>query len=63
MRKPKPDFWKQLEQLIKNYTEAVVADSWKGGGDPADIPLIEATLELERLKLERHIDKMKQELR
>ena len=61
VRKKQKDMWVQLEQLIKNYADAVVTESWKGGGDPADIPVIDAMLELERIKLQRHIDKMKQE--
>ena len=47
-----------LHNLIHEYTDHAIAESWKGGGDPADIPVLEAQLELARTKLERHIDKV-----
>ena len=28
----------KLKRMIKDYVEACIADSWKGGGDPRDIP-------------------------
>ncbi len=34
----------KLRRAIKLYTLWYEADSWKGGGDPADIPGIEAKL-------------------
>lgn len=42
-----------LMEAIKAYAEAAIADSWKGGGDPADIPEIEQMLEgaMQRLLL------------
>jgi len=54
----KPDDWGNLRKLIAGYVEAAIADSWKGGGDPADIDVKEAMLELTRAKLEAHITKM-----
>lgn len=59
---PKADMWGQLATLIAEYAEAYVADSWKGGGDPADAPIAEAQLALTRLKLETHMGRMKAEL-
>jgi len=56
------DAFETLEQLISAYAEATMQDSWKGGGDPADIPLLEKELELAQLRLTTHIEKMKQEL-
>lgn len=43
---------KKLALLIERYGSALVADSWKGGGDPDDIPDIEYELEKARAKLE-----------
>lgn len=60
-RQPKPNKWEQLGTLIAEYAEAYVADSWKGGGDPESIPLIEAQLEVARLKLEEHIRVMRRD--
>lgn len=53
--------WSKLEELIGKYADAVVADSWKGGGDPQDIPLVEAQLLVAKLELERYIELLKQE--
>lgn len=33
-----------LKNLIEEYAEARVADSWKGGADPLDVPPIEQDL-------------------
>ena len=33
-----------VRQTVERYTEAAIADSWKGGGDPADTPSIEKEL-------------------
>ena len=52
---------KKIYRLIKKLIEAELADSWKGGGHPADAFFIEAELKLARLKLvtelERHIER------
>ena len=40
---------KQLKVAIQELVDAEVADSWKGGGDPADIPIIEAELKACRI--------------
>jgi hypothetical protein len=53
-----PEQAAQLNALIDAHVQAQIADSWKGGGDPNDIPLIEAEAEVARLKLERFINKL-----
>lgn len=50
-----------LRFLISEYVDAAVAESWKGGGDPADIPVLDAQLELAKAKLYGHIEKMERE--
>lgn len=57
---PEPNLWEVLMALIQEYTEAAIQESWKGGGDPADIPILEAELELSRSKLNRHMEKMQE---
>jgi len=54
--------WNALRALINEYVEAEVADSWKGGGDPADAPVVEANLALALAKLNAHIERMQREL-
>ena len=44
-----------LRTLINEFTGASINMSWAGGGDPLDIPLLEATLALAEAKLERFI--------
>lgn len=41
-----------LWPFIEAYADARCADEMKGGGDPDSHPIIEAELELARLKLE-----------
>lgn len=41
-----------LWAAIQRYAQACVADSWKGGGDPADIPDIEDELSNAQCALE-----------
>lgn len=53
------DRWATLEELITAFADAQESDSWKGGGDPEYIPVIEAELELAKLKLRTHIDYMR----
>lgn len=50
--------WGKLCELIAEYAEAYVADSWKGGGDPADFAEIELRLKLQTERLNNHITKM-----
>lgn len=38
----KPHQATKLRRLINNYAVSMVNDSWKGGGNPEEIPLIEA---------------------
>lgn len=59
--KKKPDLWAELQQFIANYVDAAIADSWKGGGDPADCEVIEARFKLAHLELQAHIEKMHRE--
>jgi hypothetical protein len=51
----------ELRYRINEYAEAMVAESWKGGGDPADIPVVEAQLELSKAKLDAHLERMERE--
>lgn len=50
----------QLLALIAAHVQAQVADSWCGGGDPDDIPLIEAEAKVAQARLERFIAKLVQ---
>ena len=40
-----------LWKAICNYRDAAIADSWKGGGDPDDVPTIERDLRNARMNL------------
>lgn len=44
-----------LRDLIVEYRDAEIADSFKGAGDPADWPQIEADLKTAKENLERLI--------
>lgn len=59
---PKPDMWELLKGRIQEYTEAAIAESWKGGGDPADTEIHELRLKLTWIELCNHIARMKEEL-
>jgi hypothetical protein len=48
----------KLTRLIRNYTNAAIAESWAGGGDPADVDTLKLKLKLARLELNTHIAKM-----
>ncbi len=54
--------FQELTRLIADYAQASVDESWKGGGDPADVEIIELELELARAKLNAHLEKMRREL-
>ncbi len=41
-----------LKKAITALCKAAIADSWKGGGDPSDIPLIETDLECANLRVQ-----------
>lgn len=46
----------RLRKLINELVKAAIADSWSGGGDPADIPAIEAHLALRQAQLDHYIN-------
>lgn len=47
---------RRLVTLLHKYAQAIVNDSWKGGGDPADIPEIEAELINAKRNLDHYLD-------
>jgi hypothetical protein len=47
-----------LCRLIEAYRDAAIEDSWKGGGDPADIPGIERTVKCAKDDLNAFIDEI-----
>jgi hypothetical protein len=47
-----------LRTLIGDFAQAAIAESWKGGGDPAEMPVFEAQLKLAEIKLDSHIKRM-----
>jgi len=61
MPRKKPDKWARLGALIQAYADAQEADSWKGGGDPSEVPVIEARLQLARAELNAHIGFLRRE--
>ena len=48
----------KLNRLIKEYTRYAIADSWKGGGHPEEIPDIEADLKKSKEKLDACIEQL-----
>lgn len=50
---------KEIKAAVQRLVDAEVADSWKGGGDPADIPYIEQELEIARMKFDSLMGKLK----
>lgn len=50
---------KEIRAAVERLIDAEVADSWKGGGDPADIPYIEQELEIARMKFDSLTGKLK----
>ena len=38
----------RLRRVVRELVAAEIADSWKGGGDPVDIPYIEARVKVAR---------------
>ena len=42
----------RIQKAIKRYANAVAEDSWKGGGDPADIPSTERELKESKSSLD-----------
>jgi hypothetical protein len=57
-KKAPRDQWAVLTELIQDYVDASIAESWKGGGDPVDIPVLEVQLQLALVKLNSHIETM-----
>jgi hypothetical protein len=49
---------RRLRVLISDYGTDLVANSWKGSGDPADVPLIEQDLAYSKRKLEEFIHEL-----
>lgn len=47
--------WAALREAIYYYADCRVAESWKGGGDPASIPAVDAELALALAKLNEQI--------
>lgn len=47
-----------LRTLIGEFAQAAIAESWKGGGDPAEMPVFEAQLKLAETKLDAYIERM-----
>ena len=43
---------RKVRAAVRGLVKAEVADSWKGGGDPEDIPLIEERLKHAKQKLD-----------
>lgn len=54
--------WDTLTALIAQYRDAAIDESWKGGGDPADVEIMEARLILAQAELSGHIQQMRREL-
>jgi hypothetical protein len=54
---------RKLLLMIENYAECKVEHAWKGGGDPALIPLIEANLAGSKRVLREFIDRLLDEAR
>lgn len=49
---------REILKIIMRFTNAKEADSWKGGGDPADWPAIRKELREARKALMAMIDKI-----
>lgn len=49
-------------ELLVDYDDCVRADEMKGGGDPIDIPEIEANLAKSRARIEAFILRLKREV-
>jgi hypothetical protein len=51
----------QLMEMVGKHVQAQVADSWKGGGDPVDVPIIELEAKLAEAELVRFVTRLVQE--
>lgn len=56
------DKWDVLRGLILCHVDAAIADSWKGGGDPEEMPILEMEVKIALMRLENHITNMRREL-
>ena len=59
MSKRAPDPFARLVRLIQQYAAASVAESWKGGGDPDDIPVLEMRLRLTRAEVNAELARLR----
>jgi len=57
----KPDDFTVLLKLIEAYKDAAVEASWAGGGNPADILVIENELKTAREQMAAHVEKINRE--
>jgi len=48
----------RLRRRLKRYVEAAIAESWKGGGDPDNIPEINAELRFASASLKEVISEL-----
>ena len=53
--------WETLRELIAEYAEACVKDSWKGASDPKSYAQIKLNLKLQSERLHNHLAKMERE--
>jgi hypothetical protein len=61
MQKPKFSL-DHLRLCIAQHAAAQVADSWSGGGDPLDVPVLEAEAKAAAARLEAELKKPEREL-
>lgn len=47
-----------LEMIVSNLINASISESWKGGGDPADIPEIDLALDDAKLAYIEALDRL-----
>jgi hypothetical protein len=52
---------KKLVELIQELVKAEIQDSWKGGGDPLDVPIIEEELREAQENLSNYIEELTEE--
>mgnify|MGYP001256503530 CR=1 FL=1 len=57
----KSSVWVELLRRIESYKDAAVAESWKGGGDPADVEVLELNLKLTEAQVRQHLEVMRRE--
>ncbi len=50
-----------LKTLIRQLVQAELADSWKGGGDPDDVPDIEKELIKCKRQIKQYIEHLQKE--